>query len=151
MGKLVYESITEKIIGCAIEVHKCLGPGFLEKFYEDSLCIELNLQGLKFERQPQISLNYKGSNIGFCQLDLIVEKTVVVELKAIKQFDDIHFATVLSYLKASRLPVALLLNFNTPTLSIKRFGNSIFSLIAEARKYGDAEGLVKFLRNESKI
>lgn len=145
-SKLIRRDITKEIIGCAIEVHKVLGPGFLEKFYEEALCIELSLRGLRFERQPAISLTYRGREVGYHRLDLVVERYVIVELKAVKKLEDIHFATTLSYLKAAKAEVALLLNFNTSTLSIKRFANTILKLNAESRKGGNAEDLLSFFR-----
>ena len=132
--ELIHSSLSERVIGCAIEVHRELGAGFLEKIYEEALCYELAYAGLAFERQVRLSLKYRNQPVGIHCLDLIVEKTIVIELKAVKRFEDVHYATVLSYLKASRLPVALLLNFNAATLSIKRFANSLNRLIAESPK-----------------
>jgi GxxExxY protein len=148
--KLICSDLTEKIIGCAIQVHKVLGAGFLEKFYEEALCIELEGQGIRYRRQNQILLRYKGRNIGQHRLDLIVADKIVVELKAVKELEDIHFAIALSYLKASKLPVALLFNFNAPVLITKRFANTIFNTLnAESPNKGSAESIIEFLRNEN--
>lgn len=145
--KLINSKLSERVIGCAINVHRYLGAGFLEKVYEEALCLELAQAGIAFDRQVRLTLKYMDQQIGIHCLDLVIEKSIVVELKAVKKFEDIHYATVLSYLRASRLPVALLLNFNSPTLSIKRFANTVTKLIAESPNSGNAEGLVEFLRN----
>ena len=114
--------ITEKIIGCGIEVHRHLGPGLLESAYEAALCVELGLQGLKFERQVQIPLNYKGEKIGDYRIDLVVEDAVVVEIKSVERHDPLFEAQVLTYLKITGKKVGLLMNFNSRLLTngIKR-------------------------------
>ncbi len=89
---LEYEDLTEKIIGCAIEVHKKLGPGFLESIYENAFTIELQRQNLQIERQREVTIEYDGFEIGRHRLDLIVNDTIVVELKAVKNIEDVHFA-----------------------------------------------------------
>lgn len=146
--ELAHTKLTEKVIGCAISVHRDLGPGFLEKIYEHALCVELEQQGISYQRQMTVPVFYKRKLCGQHRLDLVIENKVILELKAAKAFEDIHFAIVLSYLKASGFPVALLLNYAEPTLAIRRFGNKIFSN-GEPRKPGDGENLVRFLRNES--
>jgi len=115
--------LTEKIIGCAIEVHRQLGPGLLEGTYEAALCIELNNAGLQHVRQPVFPVVYKGQVIGEYRLDLIVEDAVVVEIKSVERFDPIFEAQVLTYLKVTGKKVALLINFNTRLLKngVKRF------------------------------
>ncbi|PWT90340.1 MAG: GxxExxY protein [Acidobacteria bacterium] len=113
--------LTDKIIGAALIVHKTLGPGFIESVYEEALCVELTHQCTRFERQKNVEIFYGDAPIAIHRMDLIVEKSVVVELKAIRSFEQIHFATIKSYLKASGLRVGLLLNFNHPTLVVKRF------------------------------
>ena len=146
LSKLINSALSEKVIGCAIAVHKALGPGLLEKFYEEALCLELEHCKLSYQRQVEISLSYRGKYIGHHRLDLLIGKKLIVELKAIKKLEDVHFATTLSYLKISRAEVALLLNFNAPTLTIRRFANSIFHLNAEVRKVESAEGLIDIIR-----
>ncbi len=118
-----FEALSKKIIGAAIEVHRELGPGFLEKIYEEALKIELSEHELKFEYQKEIEVDYLGVVIGRHRLDLVVEEKIIVELKAVKAFEDIHFAQLRSYLKATDLKVGLLLNFARPTLDIKRIVN----------------------------
>jgi GxxExxY protein len=111
-----YAALTKNVIGCAIEVHKSLGPGFLENAYEQALKIELSLRGLSYKCQCVYKLDYKGSPIGECRLDLVVEDMLVLELKAVDALHPIHTAQLLSYLKATKLPLGLLINFNVPVL-----------------------------------
>ena len=115
-------ALTDRIIAAAICVHKQLGPGFLEAIYEEALAIELTESGIAFERQKSLPLYYRGRLIGEHRLDLFVEDAVVVELKAISELEKIHFAIVRSYLKAIGLSDALLLNFATAQLTVKRVG-----------------------------
>ena len=116
------EEITEQIIGAAIEVHKALGPGLLESIYEEALCIEFNLRNISFERQVKVEVTYKGHQIKGQRLDLLVERSVVVELKCIQSLPGTALAQVLSYLKATHLRTALLINFGEERLvdGIKR-------------------------------
>jgi GxxExxY protein len=117
---LIEVELSERIIGCGIRVHCALGPGFLEKIYEEALAIELLKGGLAFERQKILVLRYEGQPIGEHRLDLLVECRVVLELKACKAIEDIHLATARSYLKATGLPIALVMNFAKPVLEIRR-------------------------------
>lgn len=114
--------LTATIINAAIEVHKALGPGFLESIYEEALCIELSIRNVPFERQKTIHVPYKGRLVGEHRLDLLVAGRVVVELKAIKDFEPIHFTIVRSYMKAVGVDSGLLLNFATMPLTVKRVG-----------------------------
>src|SRR6267154_2377191 len=120
MNKLAHEELTGRIIACAIAVHKALGPGFLESIYETSLVVELKRAGLKVEQQKILPVRYRDVLVGEHRLDLLVEDKIVVELKAISELEDIHFAIVPSYLKASGLEHGLLLNFATMPLTVKR-------------------------------
>lgn len=144
---LAHTKLTERLLGAAIAVHKELGPGFLEKIYEHALCIELDRERIPFQRQVRIPIFYRGKRCGLHQLDLIVDNTVIIELKAAKNFQDAHFATVMSYLRASNMPVALLLNYAAPTLAIRRFGQQNF-INGETRKQGSGEDNIKILRHE---
>ena len=117
---LEHEELTEQIIQAAIAVHRQLGPGFLESIYEEALSMEFRKGGLPFDRQRRLPILYDGIEIGFHRLDLLVQETIVVELKAVKRIEDIHFAVVKSYLKAAKLKHGLLLNFAEPKLLIKR-------------------------------
>ncbi len=108
--------LTGEVIGAAIEVHRLLGPGFLESVYEDALCIELGLRGIPFARQHPFALDYKGHSIGGARLDLLVDSCLVVELKAVDALAPVHSAQVLSYLKVTGSRLGLLINFNVPAL-----------------------------------
>jgi GxxExxY protein len=121
--KVVFDETSGKVIGAAIAVHKQLGPGFLESVYEQALKIELAERNLRFEAQKRIEVLYKGVVVGTHVLDLFVEDQIVVELKAIETLERIHFAQVQSYLCATGVKVGLLLNFNSPTLYVKRIVN----------------------------
>jgi GxxExxY protein len=120
---LVLSDITDRIIGAAIEVHKILGPGFLESIYQKALEIELKNQGLTAEAEKEIEVYFKKTRVGLHRLDLFVENQIIVELKAVKEFDESNMAQVLSYLKATGCKVGLLLNFAKATLKIKRIVN----------------------------
>ena len=118
------KDLTEKIIGAAIAVHKYWGPGLIESVYEKSLARELELQGVEHKRQVDLKLEYKGTEVGDgLRLDLIVEGKVVVDLKVVKNFDPIHEAQLLTYMRITGCSVGLLINFNKPTLidGVKRF------------------------------
>ena len=115
-----YSCLTDKIIACAIEVHKVLGAGFLENIYENAFIYELKQKGLKVEQQKVIPVIYKGVKIGEHRLDLLVEDEIVVENKAVKEFDDIHKAQILSYLKLINKKIGLLINFAKTKIDIKR-------------------------------
>lgn len=114
--------LTEKIIGCAIEVHRHLGPGLLEQTYESALCVELEQVGLKVQRQAAFPLVYKGRSIGEYRVDLIVEEAVVVEVKSVERFHPVFDAQVLTYLRVTGNKIGLLVNFNSLILKdgIKR-------------------------------
>jgi GxxExxY protein len=120
-GKILeHNELTEKIIGCAIAVHKKLGPGFLESIYENAFILELKRQNLQVERQQEVIVKYDGIEVGRHRLDLIVDDTIVVELKAVKNIEDVHFAIVKSYLKALEKEHGLIINFSKPVLEVKR-------------------------------
>ena len=119
--------LTEKIIGCAIEVHKGIGPGLLESAYEECLCYELAQNGLAFRRQVPLPVVYKGVNLdcGY-RLDIIVEDLVILEIKAVDRLIAIHEAQLLSYLRMLDMRVGLLLNFHSSVLKdgLKRIVNN---------------------------
>jgi|GEM_PF-158175 len=106
------DRVAQEVIGAAIEVHRALGPGFLESVYEQAMSVELGLLGIAFERQVPVAVTYKGHSIGEGRLDLLVDGKLVVELKAVDQFAPIHTAQVMSYLKATGHRLGLLINFN---------------------------------------
>ena len=120
---LIDEALTEQIIGAAMEVHRQLGPGLMESVYQACLAHELDLRGIKWEREKALPILYKGAQLdcGY-RLDFLVEDKVVVELKAVEQLLPIHEAQLLTYLKISGCKVGLLINFNVPLLKqgIKR-------------------------------
>jgi GxxExxY protein len=118
--ELAYKELTEKIIGSAIEVHKQLGPGFVESIYENALVTELRRRGIKVSQQVELPVKYKGTEVGHHRLDLLVEDTIVVELKAVKDLEDIFFAIVKSYLKALGKHHGLIINFAKTKLEAKR-------------------------------
>ena len=127
--------VTRSIIGAAIEVHRHLGPGLLESAYEECLCYELSQAGLRFRRQVAVPVMYKGLKLT-CdyRLDLIVEDSVIVEIKTVDNLLPIHSAQLLTYLKATNKPVGLLINFNLPVLKdgIKRLVNHYVEPEADA-------------------
>ena len=114
--------LTHSVIGAAIEVHKQLGPGFLEGFYEEALCLELEAKAIPFQKQFPIQIAYKAKLIGEGRVDLLVAQQLIVELQAVESFHPVHTAQVISYLKATGLPLGLLINFNVAVLKdgIKR-------------------------------
>lgn len=114
------DAISQRVIRCAFDVSNTLGVGFLEKVYENALCIELKRAGLRFQSQKPIVVNYKGSQIGEYVADVIVESKLLLELKALSMLCSSHDAQVMNYLKATNLSVGLLLNFGRPKLGIKR-------------------------------
>ena len=118
-----FDDLSGRVIEAAIEVHRELGPGFLESVYENALVIALRERGIAVQQQVLVEIGFHGHRVGKHRLDLLVEQELVVELKAAKAFEDIHFATTKSYLKATHISVGLLLNFNAPTLQIKRVVN----------------------------
>lgn len=118
---LEFEELTGKIIGAAIEVHRQLGPGFIESIYENALVYELRKRGLEVEQQLEMPIIYDGKiEAGKHRLDLLVEKIIVVDLKAISELLAVHFAIVKSQLRAAKLKHGLLLNFAKVTLETKR-------------------------------
>ena len=136
---LSFNELTERVIGACIEIHRQLGPGLLESAYEECLCYELSIAGIRFERQKALPVQYKGVNLdcGY-RLDLVIEQKLIVELKAVEQLLPIHEAQTLTYLKLSGLTLALLINFNVPVLKagIKRVVNN-FQNSASPRLSGE--------------
>src|SRR4051812_7825291 len=108
--------LTQAVIGASIEVHRELGPGFLESVYEEALSQELTARQIPYVRQPIINIRYKGNPVGEGKLDLLVDKRLIVELKSVETLAPIHKAQVISYLKITGLFLGLLINFNVPVL-----------------------------------
>ena len=117
-----HDPLTHTIIGCAIEVHRHLGPGLLEATYEEALCIELTDAKLRYRRQVGVPVLYKGRLIGEHRPDLVVDERVLVEVKSVESLVDVHRAQALAYMRVLRLTVGLLINFNSAVLrtSIRR-------------------------------
>ena len=117
-SKLLFEELTESVIGAAIEVHMALGPGLLESAYEECLCHELHLRGISFERQVSLPVEYKGVKLdcGY-RLDLVVGNVLILEIKCVDHVLPVHEAQLLSYLKMTGKRVGLILNFNVAVLS----------------------------------
>lgn len=114
------EHITERIIGCAMKVHRILGPGFLEKIYRRAMLLELHGQNLRVETEKHVAIFYNGKKVGRHHLDLLVEEKVVVELKIVEALSKAHYAQLRSYLKASNLETGLLINFAGESLDFRR-------------------------------
>jgi GxxExxY protein len=117
--------ITNRIIGALIEVHKALGPGYLESYYERAVEIEFRRRGIAFARQHAFAVTYKGEVVGEGRLDFLVENTVILELKSVEGISPAHVATMISYLKANKKPLGLIANFNVKYLKdgLKRIAN----------------------------
>lgn len=121
--KYDFDKLSNTVIGAAIQVHKELGPGFLEGIYEEALKVMLSEKNISFEKQKEIKINFHGIEIGTHRLDLVIENQLILELKAVKELMDIHKAQLRSYLQASGLRTGLLINFSKPTLEVKRIVN----------------------------
>lgn len=119
-GVLLYEEVSNEIIKSAYEVHRILGPGFLEKVYENALVYELQLRNIKYEVQNPIDIYYKDITVGKYIPDIFVDNKIIVEVKANSGIEDEHFAQLLNYLKATKNRVGLLINFGLPKLQVKR-------------------------------
>ena len=114
--ELVHKELAREIVGAAIEVHRHLGPGQLERVYQAALELELELRGMPFRRQVPVPLMYKGQAVGEFFVDLVVDGKVIVELKAVERYNPVFTAQVISYLRATKLRLGLLVNFNLPVL-----------------------------------
>jgi GxxExxY protein len=121
-----YSELTGKIIGCAMTVHKTLGNGFQEVIYQRALEIEMQLCGLSFSREFEMSIYYKDRHIGTRRVDFLVKGVVSVELKALTKLEDVHLAQAINYLEAYNLEIGLLINFGETSLTFKRLTNKKF-------------------------
>ena len=134
-----FKSLTERVIGACIEIHRQLGPGLLESAYEECLCYELSQLGIPFKRQVPLPIQYKSVRLdcGY-RLDLVVDNRIILELKAVEGLMPIHEAQMLTYLRLSGLTLGLLINFNVPVLKdgIKRVANNFFDSSASLRLCG---------------
>lgn len=120
-----HEDVTKRIIGCAMRVHSTLGNGFQELIYQRALKIEMEIEGLQFERERNMLIYYRGQEIGKRRVDFFVEGCVMVEIKAVTQLEDVHYAQARNYLEAYNLEVGLLLNFGAKSLEFKRLYHNV--------------------------
>ncbi len=118
-----YEEITHKIIGCAMKVHSTLGNGFQEVIYQRALAIEMDKQGLGFQKEMEMSIFYEGIDIGLRRVDFFVEEIIMLEIKALTKMEDVHLAQAMNYCQAYNLPIGLLINFGAKSLEFKRVYN----------------------------
>ncbi|NUQ73133.1 MAG: GxxExxY protein [Polyangiaceae bacterium] len=132
--------LARRVIEAAVEVHRHLGPGYAESVYENALAIEFDLRGIPYQRQATFSIGYKGRDVGAGRVDILVERTLIVELKAIERYTDVHVSQAISYLKATGHELALLINFDVPVLmrGVKR--------VVLNHPRSDSESIVKPLR-----
>ncbi len=119
-----HEDLTRRIIGAAMEVHKHLGNGFQEVVYQRALSIELNLQNIEHQREKEMSLSYKGYDIGTRRVDFFVEEKIMVEIKALINLEDVHLAQAMNYVEAYNMEIGLLINFGAKSLQFKRVHNN---------------------------
>ena len=124
-----YQDITKKIIGAAMEVHRILGNGFQEVIYQRALEIELYSIGLKFQREYEMDIFYKGQRIGGRRVDFFVENCIMVEIKALINLEDVHLAQAMNYLEAYNMEIGLLINFGAKSLQFKRVHNNSFNQV----------------------
>ncbi len=118
-----HEGLTHKIIGCAMKVHSTLGNGFQEVIYQRAFAIEMQKQGLNYQREMEMSIYYEGFDIGTRRVDFFVEDNIMVELKALIKLEDVHLAQTMNYCQAYNLPIGLLINFGAKSLEFKRVYN----------------------------
>ena len=119
-----HQELTYKIIGCAMEVHKQLGNGFQEVIYQRALAIEMQMQNIEFSREHVMGISYKGNDIGTRRVDFFVENTIMVEIKALVNLEDVHLAQAMNYVEAYSLEIGLLINFGAKSLQHKRVHNN---------------------------
>jgi|SRR5690349_1528077 len=118
-----YSELTEKIIGCSMKVDNTLGNGFQEVIYQRSLAVELEKQGLNFEREVEMPIFYEGVSVGSRRADFLIESKIMLEIKALTQLENVHLAQALNYLEAYKIEIGLLINFGATKLQFKRLTN----------------------------
>jgi GxxExxY protein len=121
---MIHEELTHRIIGCAMKVHSTLGSGFQEVIYQRAMAIEMELQGLNFVREMEMTIHYAGHHIRTRRVDFFVEDKIMTELKALSELDDLNLNQELNYLEVYNLPVGLLINFGGRSLEYKRVYNT---------------------------
>ncbi|WP_316806449.1 GxxExxY protein [Pedobacter agri] len=119
-----YGDLTGKIIGCAMKVHGALGSGFQEVIYQRALAIEMQKQNLSFCREMEMTIFYDNIQIGIRRVDFFVEDIIMVELRAVSELSDLHLNQAINYLEAYKLPIGLLINFGSKSLTFKRVYNT---------------------------
>lgn len=124
---MTLDELTYKINGCAMKVHRTLGNGFQEVIYQRCLAIELEREGLEFDREKEHAIYYEGIHVGTRRADFVVEDTVIVELKALVNLEDVHLAQAKNYVVAYDKPIGLLINFGARSLQFKKVFNSKLS------------------------
>jgi GxxExxY protein len=117
---LRFEELSSQVIGAALAVHRELGPGFLESVYHCAMGVSLTHSAIAFESQYPVDMTFEGVPVGRARIDLLISRQIILELKSVDQLHDIHFVQLRSYLRAAHLHLGLLLNFNSPTLTIRR-------------------------------
>ena len=115
-----FEDLSSKVIAAALAVHRQLGPGFLEPVYHEAMKVSLSHRAVPFQSQVPVDINFEGVKVGHSRIDLVAANQLILELKAVDALHEIHFAQLRSYLRATRLRIGLLFNFNSPTLAIRR-------------------------------
>ena len=120
MSKILFQELSYAVVGAAMEVHRALGPGFLESVYEAALAHELTLRGIPFEQQKRLLVQYKGQQVGDFVADLVVDGQIILELKAVSRLTAVHEAQAHNYLAATGLRLAIILNFGAVSLQQKR-------------------------------
>jgi GxxExxY protein len=129
--KLRHEELTHKIIGCAMQVHSALGNGFQEVIYQNALEIEMASQDIKFEREKEMPILYRGRQVGTRRVDFFVGSVIMLELKATIQLEDVHLAQAINYLEAFNKEIGLLINFGSQSLTFKRLFNKKYKFIQD--------------------
>ncbi len=119
----IFKELTHKIIGCAMEVHQVLGPGFQERIYQRAMVIEMNNAAIKMEEEVEIPIFYKGKKIGTRRMDFRVEEKILVEIKAKSELDNTLLAQAINYIEASKVEAGLLINFGAVSLQFERIYN----------------------------
>jgi GxxExxY protein len=117
---LRFEELSRKVIGAALAVHKALGPGLLESVYHSAMRVSLSHRSIPFQSQLPVDIVFEGVLVGSSRIDLVIAQQIILELKSVDRLHDIHFVQLRSYLRAAHLQLGLLLNFNSPTLTIRR-------------------------------
>ncbi len=121
MSNIINKELSDKIIGCAITVHKLVGPGFLENVYEQSLCVELKINNISYNRQKVYSVFYKNNPVGVYVADIVVDNKVIIELKSVPFINNNMIAHLINYLRVSKIPVGCIINFRNAVIEFKRF------------------------------